>query len=157
MVGKVGFVLPVTADSVRLFLHVLGASVWVGGQLVLAGLVPVLRQDASPSTVRAAARQFQRLAWPAYALLVATGIWNLGAIQLGDQSGAYLATLMVKLVLVALSGLAAAAHAFLTAPAAARAGDEAQLRRRRAISGASAGFALLFALVAAFMGIQLNG
>jgi putative copper export protein len=150
-------VLPVTADSVRLFLHVLGASVWVGGQLVLAGLVPVLRRDASPSTVRAAARQFQRLAWPAYVLLLATGIWNLVAIKVGDQSGPYVATLIVKLVLVALSGLAAATHSFLTGPAVARAGGETQMRRRRAISGASAGLALLFALAAAFMGVQLNG
>ncbi len=149
--------LPVTADSVRLFLHVLGASVWVGGQLVLAGLVPVLRRNASADTVRAAARQFQRFAWPAYALLLATGIWNLVAIKVGDQSGAYLATLMVKLTLVALSGIAAATHAFLTGPAAARAAGEAQARRRRAISGASAGLALLFALVAAYMGVQLNG
>ena len=149
--------LPVTADSIRLFLHVLGASVWVGGQLVLAGLVPVLRRNASADTVRAAARQFQRFAWPAYALLLATGIWNLVAIKVGDRSGAYLATLMVKLTLVALSGIAAATHALLTGPAVARATGEAQARRRRAISGASAGLALLFALVAAYMGVQLNG
>jgi Copper resistance protein D. len=136
---------------------VLGASVWVGGQLVLAGLVPVLRRDASSDTVRAAARQFQRLAWPAYALLLGTGIWNLVAIKVGDQSGAYLVTLMVKLALVALSGVGAATHAFLTGPAVARSGSEAQARRRRAISGASAGLALLFALIAAYMGVQLNG
>jgi putative copper export protein len=33
-----------TAESIRLFLHVLAASVWVGGQIVLGGLVPKLRQ-----------------------------------------------------------------------------------------------------------------
>ena len=124
---------------------------------MLAGLVPVLRRNASADTVRAAARQFQRFAWPAYALLLATGIWNLVAIKVGDRSGAYLATLIVKLTLVALSGIAAATHAFLTGPAVARATGESQARRRRAISGASAGLALLFALVAAYMGVQLNG
>ena len=35
--------LPVTWATVRLFLHVLAASVWVGGQITLAGLVPGLR------------------------------------------------------------------------------------------------------------------
>ncbi len=149
--------LPVTADSVRLFLHVVGAFVWVGGQIALGGVVPVVRRGAPPETVRAVARQFQRFAWPAYALLVATGIWNLVAIKVGDQSGAYLATLMVKLALVALSGIAAGAHAFLTGPAVARATDDAQARRRRAISGASAGLSLLFALVAAYLGVQLAG
>ncbi|HEY5014271.1 MAG TPA: CopD family protein [Acidimicrobiia bacterium] len=150
--------LPVTADSIRLFLHVLGASVWIGGQLVLAGILPVLGAHASSDTVRAVARQFQRLAWPGYALLVATGIWNLVAIKVGDQSGPYLATLMVKLTLVALSGIAAGVHVLVVGPAAvARASTEAQARRRRAFAGASAGLALLFALVAAFMGVQLHG
>ena len=36
--------LGVTWDTIRLFLHVLAATVWVGGQLTLAALVPVLRK-----------------------------------------------------------------------------------------------------------------
>jgi uncharacterized membrane protein len=35
--------LAVHWDTVRLFLHVLAATVWVGGQLTLAALVPALR------------------------------------------------------------------------------------------------------------------
>ena len=31
--------LPVDLETVRLFLHVLGATIWVGGQLVLAALL----------------------------------------------------------------------------------------------------------------------
>jgi putative copper export protein len=148
-------VLPVTDDQVRLFLHVAGATVWIGGQIALAALVPVLRRAAPPETLRAVARQFQRIAWPAFALLLATGIWNLVAVQVEDQRGAYLTTVFVKLCLVAVSGLAAAAHALLTGPAVGRAADDAAAHRRRALSGATAGFGLLCALAAAFFGVQL--
>jgi putative copper export protein len=142
---------------VRLFLHIVGACIWIGGQLVLAGLVPVVRRAGSPDVVRAVGRQFQRLAWPGYALLLATGIWNLFAVHAGDYSSEQLGTLFVKLVFVALSGIGAAFHARLTGPSVSRATDEAQLRRRRAVSGVSAGFGLLFALIAAFLGVQLHG
>lgn len=36
--------LAVSWDTIRLFLHVLAATVWVGGQLTLAALVPALRR-----------------------------------------------------------------------------------------------------------------
>ena len=36
--------LAVSWDTIRLFLQVLAATIWVGGQLVLAALVPVLRR-----------------------------------------------------------------------------------------------------------------
>jgi putative copper export protein len=142
-------------DQVRLWLHVVGACVWIGGQIALAGLVPVLRREATPEVVRAVARQFQRIAWPAFALLLVTGIWNLVEANASDRGSKYLATLFVKLVFVALSGLGAAAHSLLTGPAVAQARSDADARRRRALSGATAGLGLLFALGAAFFGIQL--
>lgn len=101
--------LPIHASTVRLFLHVLAASVWVGGQLTLAGLVPVVR-TLGPDATKAVARQFDRIAWPAFAVLVATGVWNLVEVDLGDTSTAYQATLFVKLLLVATSAGGAAAH-----------------------------------------------
>ena len=70
--------LPVDLETVRLFLHVLAATIWVGGQLVLAALVPALRA-AGADVPRAAARAFNRVAWPAFAVLVLTGIWNIVA------------------------------------------------------------------------------
>jgi putative copper export protein len=48
--------LAVSWDTVRLFLDVLAATVWVGGQLTLAALVPVLRRPG-PDAPRVAARQ----------------------------------------------------------------------------------------------------
>lgn len=144
-----------TLDHVRVFLHVLGASVWLGGQIALAGVVPVLRRQADPDIVRAVARQFQRIAWPAFALLLATGVWNLVEIRVADQDGDYLASVFVKLVFVALSGAGAATHALLTGPAVATARSDAEQRKRRALSGATAGLGLLFALAATFVGTQL--
>ena len=57
--------LSVSWDTIRLFLHVLAATIWVGGQLVLAALVPVLRRFGSEA-VTAVARQFNRVAWAAF-------------------------------------------------------------------------------------------
>lgn len=103
--------LSVTADHVRLFIHVLAATLWVGGQLTLAGLVPVLRRFG-PEATQAAARRFNRIAWSALLVLVITGVWNLSVIHVGDASTQYLVTLYVKLIVVALSAIGAAIHIF---------------------------------------------
>jgi putative copper export protein len=133
-------VLPVSWTTVRVFLHVLGATVWVGGQLTLAGLVPGLRR-VSPDAPRAVARRFNVIAWAAFAVLIATGIWNILAIR-PDWSSSYGTTLIVKLVVVAASGLAAALHA--------RARSAVPLAVFGALSG-------LTALTALFLGVLLAG
>jgi len=102
-------VLRVDWDTVRLFLHVTAATIWVGGQLTLAALVPVLRR-ADRALPRLAARQFSRVAWVAFAVLVVTGVWNIVAVR-SEIEGSYETTLIVKLVLVVLSGVAAVLHA----------------------------------------------
>lgn len=101
--------LPVSWDTIRLFLHVTAATIWVGGQFTLAGLVPGLRQ-LSPDAPRAAARRFNLIAWPAYFVLIATGIWNVFAIPDLAMDTAYGRTLMVKVVVAVFSGLAAFLH-----------------------------------------------
>lgn len=132
--------LEVGLDEVRLFLHLLAATVWVGGQLVLAGLVPVLR-GVSPDAPSTAARQFARIAWPAYAVLAVTGVWNIVAV--GDATGEeYDRTLVVKLLVVVLSGVSALAH------------QRATSRRGLALGGAATG---VFALLALFLGVLLRG
>jgi uncharacterized membrane protein len=130
--------LTVDVESLRLFLHVLAATIWVGGQLTLGALVPVLRK-AGADVSRMAARQFGRIAWTAFAVLIATGIWNLASYDGKDRHG-YTATITVKLVLVALSGIAAAVHG---------------TTKSRAILGISGGLGALFALGALFFGIVL--
>ncbi len=105
--------LPITWTTVRLFIHVLAATVWVGGQITLAGLVPGLR-SISEDAPRAVARRFNRIAWPAYAVLLATGIWHLLVIDVGTTSTEWQVTLALKLAIVALSGVGAAAHTHAT-------------------------------------------
>jgi putative copper export protein len=97
-------------DVFRLFLHVLAASVWVGGQIALAGVVPVLRRRQLDMAVRLAARGFARVAWPAFGVLVLTGMWNLVEVDITDTTSAYQQTLLVKVLLAMASGGAAAVH-----------------------------------------------
>src|SRR3954464_1806513 len=92
-------------STARLFLHVLAATVWVGGQLTLAGLVPGLRA-ISPDAPKIAARSFNRIAWPAFGVLVVTGVWNISEVKPTWDSD-YGRTLIVKLLVVAVSGLTA--------------------------------------------------
>lgn len=130
--------LPVHLDTVRLFLHILAATVWVGGQLTLAGLVPGLRSVAADAP-RTVARRFNQIAWPAYGVLVVTGLWNVSAVH-PDWSGDYGHTLMLKIAVVAVSGISAWAHTVSRA------------RRALAVWGALSG---ITAVVALFIGILL--
>jgi putative copper export protein len=134
-----GVVIPMTWESVRVSVHVLAATVWLGGQIVLAALVPALR-GYGRDVVRAAARRFNLFAWPAFGVLVATGVGNVIATGLGG--GAYRTTLIVKIVLVAVSGLAAFLHQRARTPAA--------------LAGFGA-LSLLAAIGAAVLGVVLGG
>jgi putative copper export protein len=132
--------LGVTWDTIRLFLHVLAATVRVGGQLVLVALVPVLRR-AGADIPRAAARRFNQVAWPAFAVLIITGIWSVVAVR-SQVTGSYETTLVVKLVVVLISGVTAALHA------------RARGIAGRAVFGALTGVSALAAL---FLGVLLAG
>jgi putative copper export protein len=93
----------------RLILHVLAATIWVGGQFTVAGLLPTVR-SLGPDAPKKVARAFGRLLWPAYAVLVATGLWNIGALTVGQASSAWKAVLMAKIAVVAVAGVAVYLH-----------------------------------------------
>jgi hypothetical protein len=80
------------------------------------------------------------VAWPAYGVLLITGAWNIAAI--GPISAGYRTTLIVKLLVVAGSGITAVLHA--------RSHSTAGL----AVFGALTG---LTALAALFLGVLLAG
>ncbi len=127
-------------DGVRLSLHVLAAAVWVGGQFTLAGLVPAAR-TLGPTAPRTLARAFARFQWPAFLLLIATGIWNVSAANSGQPNN-WQAVLSVKIGVVVLSGVGAYLHTRATTP------------RALAAWGAVAALSALAALV---LGVFLAG
>jgi putative copper export protein len=129
-----------TLDTLRLFLHVLGASVWVGGQIVVGAIVPALRRDY-PGATKIVARAFARVAWPAFALAVVTGMWSMMDVDLTNSSTSYQIDLFVKIVLVGLAAAMAVIHQFGRSTAAL------------AIGGA---LGLLFSVAAMFFGFVLT-
>lgn len=98
-------------DTIRIFLHILGVTVWVGGQVVMLSLLPVLRSAGVEDLPKQAAQAFQRVAWPAFGLAFITGIWNIFEVEMGDATTAYSMTFGIKFLLVIISGMAAWIHA----------------------------------------------
>ena len=126
--------------TIRTTLHVLAVAVWVGGQITLAGLLPAVRKLDDDQAGKKLARQFNRIAWPAFALAVVTGIWNIAEVDIVDRSTAYQVLLLFKLLVVALSGVAAFVH------------TQTSNRALLAIFGALTG---ITAIVAVFLGVLL--
>lgn len=118
-----------TLDGIRLSLHVLAACIWVGGQLTLGGLVPSLRRVSGDAT-KAAADAFGKLAWPAYAVLILTGLWNYSTFDMAKVSTAWKIVVGIKIAVALFSGLAAFLHQ--------RAKSRAQIAAWGGISGLSA-------------------
>jgi hypothetical protein len=89
---------------------------------------------------KAAAQRFSQVAWPAFVVLVGTGIWNVAEVE--DKTHTWKTVLMVKIVVVILSGLTAYLHQI------------AKSRATLAVFGALTGLTALAALV---IGIALAG
>ena len=132
--------LAVSWDTIRLFLHILAATVWVGGQITLAALVPVLRRLGA-EIPRAAARRFNQVAVLLHLAFGDFQVANVAAVR-SKVSGSYETTLIVKIAVVAVSGVTAALHARARSPAGL------------AIFGALTGIS---ALAAVFLGVLLAG
>lgn len=136
-----------------LWVHVLAATIWIGGQITVAAVIPLLRDQAGLAAV--VGRRYQVIAWPAYLVLLGTGWANAANAHItwgALGSTAVGRTLLVKLGFVALSGLAAAVHAFLQAPRSR--GGSAPSAATSALLGS---VSLLAAVVAALYGVVIAG
>ena len=133
-------------DAVRTWLHLISIFVWVGGQITLGLLVPVLRKlgNDAPGQV---ARRFNRFAWPFFALAVLTGLWSMGS-EWADSETSWKLWLFIKVGVVALSGYTAWQHT-----QAAKKADPDKAKTSRAVFG---GATLLLSLFAALLGVGLG-
>lgn len=96
-------------DGFRLIVHVLAATIWVGGQFTVAGLLPTIRTLGDDAT-KAVARALGRLLWPAYGVLLVTGLWNISAVDAKHASTAWNAVLGIKIAVVLVAGVAVYLH-----------------------------------------------
>ncbi|MDA8038658.1 MAG: hypothetical protein M0Z69_05755 [Actinomycetota bacterium] len=128
-------------DALRLTLHVLAATIWVGGQLTVAGLLPTVRTLGGDAP-RQIARAFGRLQWPAYGVLIATGIWNVTALDTSRATHSWQIVLGVKIGVALLAGLGAFLH------------QRSKTTAGLAVWGSVAGLASVGALV---LGVLLGG
>ena len=104
--------------ATALFLHVLGATIWTGGHLVLAlAWLPRVLHERSPEQLLRFEQGYERIGMPALVVQVVTGVWM--AWQMVPSVAAWLSpetpvarAIALKLGLLALTALIAA-HARL--------------------------------------------
>jgi putative copper export protein len=88
------------------WLHLVAASVWVGGLVTLGALVGAVRsQGVDRSVLQAMARMFSKVSWSAMGVAVLSGAWM--AIDHIDEPA-----LAVKVATVAVTAGLAAYHQF---------------------------------------------
>lgn len=111
----------IDVEDLWIILHVLSVSVWLGGQIVMGAIVPMVKKT-NPEALSAVSRGFTRIAWPFFGLAVFTGIWNLAAIDSSAATMGWQVLLGIKMLFVLLAGAAAAIHQNTSKPAVAAAG-----------------------------------
>ena len=125
----------------RLSLHVLAATVWVGGQFVVLGLLPTVRTFGEDAP-RKIAQAFGRISWPAFWLLVATGVWSYLAIHHSHASASWNAVFGIKMLCVVVAGVGTYLHTKASSP------------KRR---GMFAGIGALGSILALILGVAIAG
>ena len=137
--------------------HLLSATVWVGGTVVLVFVgVPAIRKlegEARATAMKALGRRWRPLGWSAMGVAILSGLW-LTEIHGGFNSAAlstdFDRTLILKSVLVVLLCIGALIHDYVLGPRLQRemrAGEpQAPLTRRRLIMVGWFNFSLTIAV-----------
>jgi putative copper export protein len=120
-----------------LYVHLIGATVWVGGLIVVSALVPAVREvTPDGAVVRAIARRFGVISWTALGVQVLTGAWMV-VDRVWDG------VLVTKIGLVLVSALLAGWHSL------------SAKNQAPALRGAVEGVILLLALVIVALAINV--
>lgn len=128
-----------TVRIIRISLHVFAATVWVGGQALLAGLVKPLKA-LHPDAPRTAAARYNLLAWPAYIVLLFTGLWNILAAT--SRLGNWHPIIELKVGAWLLSGVGAFLHIVA--------------KENKVLLAIGGTLSSVFAVVALFLGVVLQ-
>jgi uncharacterized membrane protein len=109
--------------TVLRILHVLSASVWVGGTVVLVFVgVPAIRQlegEARAVAMRTLGRRWRPIGWSAMAIAIVSGLWltdRHGGFHRAALDTDFDRTLIAKSVLVALLVVGGILHDFVLGP-----------------------------------------
>ena len=109
--------------SVLRVIHLLSATIWVGGTIVLVFVgVPAIRKlegEARATAMRALGRRWRPLGWSAMGVAIVSGLWLTdlhGGFDSGALSTDFDRTLILKSVLVALLVVGALIHDYVLGP-----------------------------------------
>ena len=109
--------------TVLRIVHLLSASVWVGGTVALVFVgVPAIRKldgEARATAMRALGRRWRPLGWSMMGVAILSGLWLTsihGGFETAALSTAFDRTLVLKSVLVVLLCVGAAIHDYVLGP-----------------------------------------
>lgn len=155
---------------ISVWLHILGAIVWIGGMFFLGVvLVPVLRErrfePVRTAMLYRTGLRFRWLGWIVLALLVLTGITNLGfrgyvwadAVNGSLWAGPWGRVLAWKIGLVVVVLIGSALHDFYLGPRAARLleAEEPEAESLRRVASYAGRVMLLLSLIILALAVML--
>ena len=157
----------ITLADVVLFVHILGASIWVGGTVAL-GIVAVAVRSSLGDDPALYARTMSRIArslgwmmWGALGVTIATGLYNLTWF-LGPTGMAGVSSipwLVVKLLLVLFLVLVSAFHSFVLGPEIRRRSERGarnpSLQKWRSFDRALTGISAVLTVAVLFAAVML--
>jgi len=143
--------------TVLRIVHLLSATVWVGGTIVLVFVgVPAIRKlegEARATAMKALGRRWRPLGWSAMGIAILSGLWLThlhGGLNSAALSTDFDRTLILKSVLVVLLCIGALIHDYVLGPRLQRemrAGEpQAPVTRRRLIMVGWFNFSLTIAV-----------
>ena len=113
-----------------LWFHIVAAVIWIGGNLVMAMVVvPYFKRSVSPveriKILSQIGRRFEPIVWGCVLVLIFSGLLNifLSTPDLVGLTGAFMRTLLIKLLLVIILIFLTAIHSFVIGPRLSQAVD----------------------------------